>query len=125
MPADEFHNLVHQQVLYLTTKGRITGLPREIEIWFILRRGKFYLFAEHGERARWVRNIRRDPNVSVRIGRCQIKAAARVLAHDTDRTLWDEVQAAAQRKYGWGDGLPVEIAPVPRLRAIVGVSEEE
>jgi hypothetical protein len=31
---------------------------------------------------------------------------------DTDRPLWDEVQAIADRKYGWGDGLPVEITQV-------------
>jgi hypothetical protein len=35
-----------------------------------------------------------------------------VLDYRTDRQLWDEVQAIANRKYGWGDGLPVEITPI-------------
>ena len=49
--------------LYLTTTGRRTGLPREIEIWFTSRRGRYYLVAEQGERANWVRNIRAEPRV--------------------------------------------------------------
>jgi hypothetical protein len=32
--------------LYLTTAGRISGQPREIEIWFTERGGRFYLIAE-------------------------------------------------------------------------------
>jgi hypothetical protein len=36
-----------------------------------------------------------------------------VLDHHTDRKLWDQAAAIALRKYGWGDGLPVEITPLP------------
>ena len=103
--------LADLQVLHLTTIGRVTGQPREIEIWFILRRAKFYLFAEHGEAAGWVKNLRRSPHVSVRIGGRELKAVAKVLDYRKDRPLWDEVQAIADRKYGWGAGLPVEITP--------------
>jgi deazaflavin-dependent oxidoreductase (nitroreductase family) len=98
-------------VLHLITVGRVTGLPREIEIWFIVWRERFYLFSEHREAAGWVKNIRRNCNVTVRIGRRRITATARVLDRRADCELWDEVAAHAQRKYGWGDGLPVEIVP--------------
>jgi deazaflavin-dependent oxidoreductase (nitroreductase family) len=108
----DLQSVAHEQVLNLTTIGRVTGQPREIEIWFIVRSGKLYLFCEHGETAGWVKNVRRNPSVSVRIGGHQIAATARVLDHQADRELWDEVQAIADRKYGWGDGLPVEIAPL-------------
>jgi deazaflavin-dependent oxidoreductase (nitroreductase family) len=101
-----------KKVIYLTTIGRRTGLPRQIEIWFVVYRGRFYLFAETGEAAAWVKNIRRNPEVGVRIGERQIGATARVLNHETDRALWDQVAAIADRKYGWGDGLPVEITPL-------------
>ena len=36
-----------KKVLYLTTIGRRTGLPREIEIWFVVYRDCFYLFSRH------------------------------------------------------------------------------
>jgi deazaflavin-dependent oxidoreductase (nitroreductase family) len=100
-----------RKVLDLITIGRRTGLPREIEIWFVTSSGRFYLFAETGEAAQWVKNIRRNPAVSVRIGERQISGTARVLDREADRMLWDEVTAIAEQKYGWGDGLPVEIRP--------------
>jgi deazaflavin-dependent oxidoreductase (nitroreductase family) len=106
-------DIADRQVLYLTTIGRRTGLPREIEIWFVICRERFYLFAETGEAAGWVKNIRRNPEVSVRIAEGQIAASARVLDRETERALWDEVAALANQKYGWGDGLPLEITPLP------------
>jgi len=113
MSSATFENLADEQVLHLTTVGRVTGRPHEIEIWFIVCPEKFYLFAERGEAAGWVKNIRRSPNVRIRIREREIEAVAKVLDYRTDRQLWDKVQAIAERKYGWGDGLPVEITPVP------------
>jgi deazaflavin-dependent oxidoreductase (nitroreductase family) len=106
-------DVADEKVLYLTTIGRRTGLLREIEIWFVVYRDRFYLFAETGEAAAWVKNIRRTPEVIVRIGERQIGATARVLSREADRELWDQVAAIAARKFGWGDGLPVEITPLP------------
>ena len=88
-------------------------MPREIEIWFVVWCERLYLFAETGEAAGWVKNIRRNREVTVRIGEWQIGATARVLDRHTDRELWDQVAEIANRKYGWGDGLPVEITPLP------------
>lgn len=113
MTAVTLQSVADQQVLDLTTIGRRTGLPRQIEIWFVVCRERFYLFAETGEAAGWVKNIRRNPNVAIRIGEHRIDATARVLDHQTDQRLWDEVAANAERKYGWGDGLPVELTPQP------------
>jgi deazaflavin-dependent oxidoreductase (nitroreductase family) len=109
-------SIADEQVLYLTTIGRTTGLPREIEIWFLVCRERFYLLAETGEAAAWVKNIRRNPKVTLLIAERQIDAMARVLDRQADRKLWDEVAAIADRKYGWGDGLPVEITPLPSSR---------
>jgi deazaflavin-dependent oxidoreductase (nitroreductase family) len=52
---------------YLTTTGRVSGEPREIEIWFGLVGATVYLLSGGGDRSDWVRNLRRDPAVSVRI----------------------------------------------------------
>jgi hypothetical protein len=86
-------------------------LPREIEIWFVVYCDHFYLFAETREAAAWIKNVRRNPEILVRIGDRQIGATARVLDRETDRELWDQVAAIADCKYGWGDGLPMEINP--------------
>src|SRR5689334_21652998 len=50
-------NVADKQVLYLTTVGRRTGLPREIEIWFVVWCERLYMFAETREAAGWVKNI--------------------------------------------------------------------
>jgi deazaflavin-dependent oxidoreductase (nitroreductase family) len=68
------------QYLYLTTTGRRSGRPREIEIWFTQRGGCYYLVAEHRERAQWVRNLTVTPRVGVRVGRRSFAARARVVA---------------------------------------------
>jgi deazaflavin-dependent oxidoreductase (nitroreductase family) len=57
------------QFCYLTTTGRVSGRPHTIEIWFARRRGTLYLLSGGGDRADWVRNLRRWPEVVVRIGR--------------------------------------------------------
>ena len=108
--------IADEQVLQLTTVGRTTGLPREIEIWFVVCRERFYLFAETRESAGWVKNIMRNPTVAVRVAQRRIDARARVLDRHLDRILWREVAAIAHQKYGWGDGLPVEITPLPEPR---------
>ena len=51
--------------------------------------------------------------VVVRIEERRVSATARVLDRETDRELWVQVAAIAERKYEWGDGLPVEITPRP------------
>jgi deazaflavin-dependent oxidoreductase (nitroreductase family) len=67
------------EFLYLTTTGRRTGLPREIEIWFTRRDGRYHLVAETGEGAQWVRNLRADPMVRWRVGSSAYAGRTRVV----------------------------------------------
>ena len=97
------------QYLYLTTVGRITGEPRQIEIWFVQLEGRFYVLAEHFHGAQWVKNIERHSRVHVRVGDQEFEATARVLDEQRDRETWQAAQRLSLEKYGWGDGLPVEI----------------
>ena len=99
--------------LYLTTTGRRTGLPREIEIWFTRRDGRYYVIAEQREHAHWVRNIRADTRVTVRVGRARFRARSRVLNARREPSRYRAVQELSRQKYGWGDGLPVELKPQP------------
>ncbi len=99
------------EFLYLTTTGRRTGLPREIEIWFTRRDGRYYLVAETGERAQWVRNLRADPGVRWRVGARTHTGRARVVDRVREAALAATVRARSTAKYGWGDGLIVELRP--------------
>jgi deazaflavin-dependent oxidoreductase (nitroreductase family) len=97
------------QFLYLTTTGRKTGLPREIEIWFVEANGRLYLLAEHGYKAHWVQNIIANPRVHVRVEDQQWGGLARVLDAHGDSEVYLNARQLSREKYGWGEGLPVEI----------------
>ena len=104
------------EFLYLTTTGRRTGQPRQIEIWFTEHEGRYYLVAEHGERASWVQNLRTDPRVTVRLGKRVFPASARVVDEPTATVLRDDVRRRSEHKYGWGDGLVIELSPTGETR---------
>ena len=96
--------------LYLTTTGRVTAQAREIEIWFTEHGGRFYLVAER-ESANWVRNIQSQPQVKVRVGDAAFDAIARVMHNDREPQLAATVKALFDAKYGWSDGLIVDLTP--------------
>ena len=97
------------EFLYITTTGRKTRMPREIEIWFVESDGRFYILAEHGYKAHWVQNILSEPRVRVRVGHEQWNGVARVLDPATDKDTYLKARELAREKYDWGEGLPVEI----------------
>ena len=53
----------------LETRGRVTGLPRTTPVGNGLQGGTFWVIAEHGLQAGYVRNIQRCPHVRVRLRR--------------------------------------------------------
>lgn len=93
--------------LYLTTRGRKSGLPREIEIWFTHHGGSFYLIAEYPG-SNWVQNLRADPKAEVRVAAQSFLAVARFV---TDPELCRAVTELSIEKYGWGEGTIVELVP--------------
>lgn len=97
--------------LYLTTTGRRTGVPREIEIWFTELDGRYYVIAEGRERAQWVRNLLADPRVRVRVADTTLVGHARVVDALSERRLHAAVRALSEAKYRWSDGLIIELTP--------------
>ena len=100
-----------EQYLYLTTRGRKSGHPREIEIWFTQHEGCFYVIAEY-DTSHWVQNVRTHSEVRVRVGGQDFEARARVLSEKNDGDLLRTVQELSRKKYGWGEGTVVELCPV-------------
>jgi deazaflavin-dependent oxidoreductase (nitroreductase family) len=69
----------------LETTGRKSGLPRHVPVGNGLRGNQFWIVAEHGSHADYVRNIERDPRVRVKIGRRWRSGTAHVLPDDDPR----------------------------------------
>jgi deazaflavin-dependent oxidoreductase (nitroreductase family) len=70
-----------QAYCYLTTTGRRTGEPHEIEIWFTLVGETVYLISGGGDRSDWVKNLAANPVAAVRIGDVTHPATGRVPVH--------------------------------------------
>jgi deazaflavin-dependent oxidoreductase (nitroreductase family) len=102
--------LAHEPYLYLTTHGRRSRQPREIEIWFTRRDGRFYVIAEYPT-SRWVQNLQADPHVQVRLAGKNFAVRATLISPETE--LHRAIQEQSRTKYGWGDGLVVELDPEP------------
>jgi deazaflavin-dependent oxidoreductase (nitroreductase family) len=108
-----------EHFLYLTTIGRTSGAERRIEIWFVEHAGSFYVVAETRDRAGWVKNLMKQPRVAFSIGtrnhpdsaRARARAQARVVRDGDDPRLVTAIKALMEAKYGWSDGLVVELLP--------------
>jgi len=98
------------QFLYLTTKGRNTGKMHEIEIWFVEYNGNYYIVSELREGSNWVQNIKHDTSISFRAGDKVFKGTARIMA-DKKPELSSRVSKLMDKKYGWSNGLIVELKP--------------
>jgi deazaflavin-dependent oxidoreductase (nitroreductase family) len=71
--------LAEEEYCYLTTTGRVSGEPREIEIWFGLRGSTLYMLSGGRDRSNWVKNVKRDASVTVRIGGSTFDGTARIV----------------------------------------------
>lgn len=76
---EELATAADDDFCYLTTRGRLSGRPHEIEIWFALDGATLYLLSGGGDRSDWVRNLRADPTVTVRLRETTYPATARVI----------------------------------------------
>lgn len=76
--------LAGEAYCYLTTAGRVTGKPHEIEIWFGLVGNTCYLLSGGRDKSDWVKNLTRNPSVTVRIGGQTFRAAARIVTDEEE-----------------------------------------
>ena len=69
----------------LETTGRRSGRPRRVPVGDGLRGETFWIVAEHGRHADYVRNIEHDPRVRVKVGRRWYAGTAHLLPDDDPR----------------------------------------
>ena len=79
--------LAGEAYCYLTTTGRVTGKPHEIEIWFGLNGNTLYLLSGGMDKSDWVKNLLKNPSVTVRIGKHTFQANARIVKEEQEETL--------------------------------------
>ena len=72
---------------YLTTVGRVSGDAHEIEIWFALHDGTLYLLSGGRDGSDWVKNLRANEDVTVRLGAETRTARARMVTRSDEDEL--------------------------------------
>jgi deazaflavin-dependent oxidoreductase (nitroreductase family) len=71
----------------LETTGRSSGEPRRVPVGDGLRGERFWIVAEHGRHADYVRNIEREPRVRVKVRGRWRTGTAHVLPDEDPRAL--------------------------------------
>ncbi len=92
----------HLDFCYLTTIGRKTGAERTVEIWFGLEGESLYLLSGGGDSAHWVRNLRADDRVKVKLGRKTYGGSARLVEEPEEEARARRLLAAKYQ--GWEPG---------------------
>jgi len=88
--------LATTEFCYLTTRGRRSGAPHRIEIWFVAHDGGAYLLSD-SDRADWYRNLVANPSVTLEIaGESRLTTAVPI---DTDDPASAPVRSATAAKY--------------------------
>jgi deazaflavin-dependent oxidoreductase (nitroreductase family) len=106
-----FSRPLKPEFLYLRTNGWKSGMPHEIEIWYVSHNGSYYLVAEYRERAHWVQNLLHNPAVTFHVESKTHQGVGRIVDRSAEPELASAVAALMDAKYGWSDDLIVELRP--------------
>ncbi len=86
--TEEFNSdVIQEEYCYLTTLGRVSGRPHEIEIWFGLRDRTLYLLSGGGYKSDWVKNLLKNPSVTVRVGKRTFAGTARLVEDQAEEAM--------------------------------------
>ena len=95
-----------EEYAHLTTRGRRTGRPHTVELWFAPVGTSVWMIAGGGTSADWVANLLATPAVTVRIGNRTFTGRARTDPGDTGEAAVARRLLAA-RYQGWDEERPL------------------
>jgi deazaflavin-dependent oxidoreductase (nitroreductase family) len=104
MPTTDLRQFADDDFCYLTTTGRVTGRSHTIEIWFALDGHALYMLSGGGAGADWVKNLLRQPEVSVRIRDTVYPGQARVVEGGDEDALARQI-VVDKYQPGYGEDL--------------------
>jgi hypothetical protein len=90
----DWESIADVEVIEVVTRDS-DGDLRETKVWFVLVDGASYLRTND---TRWLANLRRDPNLVLRIEGREYEARAEEIPGDE---IVEKVDSASLEKYGW------------------------
>ena len=115
--AKRLAGLKDEEFCYLTTTGRVTGKPHEIEIWFGLNETTLYLLSGGMDKSDWVKNLLKDPAVSVKLAKQTFTGTARLVKDEKEETMARYLLADKHQE--WEDGKT--LSEWARTALVVGI----
>ena len=109
--------LVGNDMLLLTTRGRMSGRPHTVPLLFLTDDDAFVVIASYGGRPdhpEWYRNLETSPEASVQIGNEEIPVTAQTM-DGGDRTEWWPRIVDAYGDYATYQARTTREIPVVRL----------
>ena len=85
--TSDLQDYAEESFCYLTTTGRVTGRPHTIEIWFALDKHTLYMLSGGRDKADWVKNALRQPNVTIKIKDTLFSGHARLVQNPDEDAL--------------------------------------
>ena len=116
-------SLSSEDFCYLTTKGRVSGRPHEIEIWFGVHGNALYLLSGGGEGSDWVKNLLKDPAVIVRIANHTLMGTARRVSKEEEDTRARYM--LAEKYQEWKEGKTLSDWARTALPVAIDIHNEE
>ena len=110
-------NLSAEDYCYLITKGRVSGRPHEIEIWFGMNGTTLYLLSGGGEESDWVKNLLKEPSVTLRIAKHTFTGTARIVRDAEEDTMARYM--LAEKYQEWKEGKT--LSDWARTALVVGI----
>lgn len=83
MALPNLQALNRESLVQLTVRGRKSGKPHAVKIWFAIENGKVYVTSGRGLGAQWIKNLQKNPDVTLQIGTTKLQGTA----------LWREGQS--------------------------------
>ncbi len=114
---EELLQFAKEEYCYLITTGRKSGTPHEIEIWFGIQGNSLYLLCGNGDDSDWVKNLRANPNVTVRIAQQAFTGIARIVNEDKEATMARHMLAGKYQSWKEGQVL----SEWGRMALVVGI----
>ena len=106
MSHERLARVVNEKLIHVTTLGRNTIKPHMVELWFAVSRGRLFLSHE-GEETDWIKNIRKNGNVTFEIGGRNFNGTAHLL-EDNDEEVWEGKVALYEKYYGKASNETIE-----------------
>ena len=91
--------------------SEVTREQEQQEIWFVTYANRYYVVSERKEKAHWVENILHHPKVMFTVNSKSFEGTAREVDKLAEHKLTKHISSLMDTKYGWSNGLMVELTP--------------